>query len=272
MTELIASLLPEQLVPHAGLVADAVVALAIFIVGWIASKWLHAISLRMMRKAGVDEALARFLGSIAQYVVLAMTVVTALQKVGVPATSFVAILGAAGLAIGLALQGTLSNFAAGVMILLFRPFTIGHRVTVADHTGVVEEVGIFATTLMTPANETIIIPNGEITSSSIVNYTVAGLYRVTADIGVAYGVEYAAVEPVILQAISKVGGVVLDKKPDVVFASFGASSLDLVARAWCDPGDASAVGHGMRVAIYAALAEAKIEIPFNQLVVHKAQG
>lgn len=272
MIEALQSFLPDRLDSYAGLIAGAATALLIFILGWIASKWIHAIVLRALRKGKVDEALARFLSAMAQYLVLAVVVITSLTKVGVASTSFVALLGAAGLAVGLALQGTLSNFAAGVMILLFRPFTIGHRVTVAGHTGGVEEVGMFATTLRTPNNETIIIPNSEITASSIVNYTSAGLYRVTADIGVAYGLEYADVEPILIEAMRGVEGVSAEKNPDVVLGGFGASSIDLVARAWCDPDDAPAVTHGIKVAIYAALEEANVEIPFAQLVLHKAES
>lgn len=131
MTEL----LPPTLQPYGGLITGAATALVIFVVGWIAAKWVHALSLRLARRARVDEALARFLAALAQYAVLAVAVIAALGKVGVQMTSLVALFGAAGLAVGLALQGNLSNFAAGVMILLFRPFTLDDWVTAGGKTG-----------------------------------------------------------------------------------------------------------------------------------------
>lgn len=143
-------------------------------VGWVASKWAHRLLLKVCLRRKIDEALARFAASIVRYLVLAAAVIAALGKVGIESTSFIAILGAAGLAVGFALQGSLSNFASGVLMLLIRPVDIGQRVTVAGHTGVIEEIGLFATTLSTPDNETIITPNAKITDGSIINYAKIG--------------------------------------------------------------------------------------------------
>lgn len=157
------SLLPESLDAYAPM-----------LVGWVASKWAHRLLLKVCLRRKIDEALARFAASIVRYLVLAAAVIAALGKVGIESTSFIAILGAAGLAVGFALQGSLSNFASGVLMLLIRPVDIGQRVTVAGHTGVIEEIGLFATTLSTPDNETIIIPNAKITDDSIINYAKIG--------------------------------------------------------------------------------------------------
>ena len=152
-------------------------AFLIFVVGWTASKWANSLALRAFERRKLDPAMSRFLASLVQYGVLAAAVIAALDRTGVPSTSFVPILGSAGLAIGLALQGSLGNFASGVMILLFRPFTLNDAVSVAGHTGRVEEIGLFATTLITPDNETIIVPNAQVTGGSIVNLTALGRRR-----------------------------------------------------------------------------------------------
>lgn len=271
MIESLQALLPDSLDPYAHLFAGAIGALAIFILGWIASKWAAFLVLRATRRSHVDEALSRFLSGIARYSVLAATLITALTQVGIEATSFVALLGAAGLAIGLALQGNLSHFASGVMILFFRPFTIGDRVTAAGQTGNVEDIGLFATRLKTPLNETIIVPNSRITSDHIINYTSAGKFRAVVTVGVAYGTDLAEAESVIQAAVEEVEGVQAEDGIDIIFDNFGASSLDFIVRAWCDPTDALWVRHRMRHAIDRAFAAADIEIPFDQVVVHKAE-
>lgn len=270
MIEALQALLPDALDPYAELFAGAIGALVIFILGWLVSKWVSFLVVRALRRGHVDEALARFLSGIAKYAVLVAAVVTALTQVGIAATSFVALIGAAGLAIGLALQGNLSHFASGVMLLFFRPFTIGDRVTISGLTGNVEDIGLFATRLKTPLNETIIIPNSKITDDSIVNFTSAGLYRAVVSVGVAYGTKYQEAEPVVLDAVRGVEGVKVDEGIDVVFDNFGASSLDLLVRAWCQADEAAKVRHRMRIAIYDALEAAGIEIPFDQVVVHTA--
>jgi len=270
MLDAMRALLPDRLDPFAELFVGALTALLILILGWILSKWARGLVVRLCKRRQFDEALGRFLGSILQYVILAAAVIAALGKVGVASTSLVAILGAAGLAVGFALQGSLSNFASGVMMLLFRPIDIGHRVSVGGHTGGVEEIGLFATTLSTPDNETIIIPNSKITDDSIINYSIKGTIRANVEIGVAYGTDIARAMDVIQQACAGADRVLKDPAPDVAFAGFGGSSLDLKARPWCLPDDYPSMQHNVRIAIYRALNGAGIEIPFDQIVVHRA--
>ena len=266
------NLLPEQLASYSTLIVNTAVAILIFIAGWIASKWSAAILARVMRRNKVDEALTRFLASLCQYAVLAATAIVALGTVGVETTGLVALLATAGLAVGLALQGTLSNFAAGVMILLFRPFTIGDKITAGGHTGGVKDIGLFATILLTPENERIILPNSSVTAASITNFTVEGTLRGTIELGIAYGCDVAKATEVMIQACNRQPLVLSDPAPSVTFGGFGASSLDFVVRPWSKTGDFVPMLHEVRVALYEALNAAGIEIPFNQIVVHQTSG
>ena len=264
------NVLPEQLQPYAGLIVGAATALVIFIIGWIAAKWIYMICLRMARRSQVDEALARFLSSLAQYAVLAFAVIAALSKVGVQTTSLIALLGAAGLAIGLALQGSLQNFASGVMLIVFRPFKNGDFVEAAGTSGVVEKISIFTTVMRTPDNREIIIPNGAITSEAITNYTVEGTLRGSIGVGVAYGTDLDQAMAVMIEACQSVGTVLADPAPSVNFDGFEYSSLDFDVRPWATSDDFLAMLHDVRLALCNALNEAGIEIPFDQIVVHQA--
>jgi small conductance mechanosensitive channel len=265
-------LLPVFLQPWADPIFGGAGALLIFVAGWVASKWANLLLARAFRRAEIDEALARFLASIGKYVVLAATVIVALGTVGIQTTGLVALLASAGLAVGLALQGSLSNFAAGVMILLFRPFTLGERITAAGETGSVTDIGLFATTLVTPENERIIIPNASVTSDSIKNYTVEGTRRGAIELGLAYGTDLDQALKIMLKVCEEEPLALADPAPAVVFTGFGASSLDFSVRAWARTADLFPMLHSARVALYKALDEAGIEIPFNQIVVHRAPG
>lgn len=263
-------LLPAALKPYAPLIVGAAKALLIFAVGWVVSKWAAALVARSLKRSKVDQAVARFLGSLAQYVVLAAAIVAALGTVGVQTTSLVAILGAMGLAIGFALQGTLGHFASGVMLLLFRPFTIDDVVTIGGHTGKVTEIGLFATTLVAFDNLRITIPNGTITSGTITNMTVMGTRRIEIEIGIGYDEDPEAATEVILAAAREVEGALDDPEPAVIVAGFGASSVNLKAWVWAKTADFGPVANRSKIAIFKALGRAGIEIPFDQLVVHKA--
>lgn len=265
-------LLPEPLAPYAPLLVAVAKALLIFIIGWVVSKWAHSLSLRAFRARKLDEAVARFLAVLLQYVVLIAAVIAALGTVGIETTSLVAVLGAAALAIGLALQGSLSNFASGVMLLVFRPFTIGDVVTVAGHTATVEEIGLFATTLLNPDNHRIVVPNAQVTGGSIVNLTVMGTRRATIDVGVAYGTEPAQVMEVLEKAVASLDGALAEPAPAVSLMGFGASAIDYRVFVWAKTSDFGSVLGRSRIAVYEALNAAGIDIPFDQVVVHRAEG
>ncbi len=264
------SLLPEPLAPYSGLIVGAAKAILIFVIGWIAAKWTNRFGLALFRKRKLDEAVSRFLASLLQYAVLAAAVVAALGAVGVETTSLIAILGSAALAVGLALQGSLANFASGVMVLIFRPFTIGDVVTAAGHTGKVDEIGLFATILITPDNQKVIIPNAQATGGSIVNVTVLGTRRVVVEIGVAYGSDPDEVMKLLIGAAKSIENVLDDPEPAAALTGFGASSVNYTVFSWAKSADWLGVTGATRVAVYNALNEAGIEIPFDQVVMHQA--
>ncbi|MEO1269100.1 MAG: mechanosensitive ion channel family protein [Myxococcota bacterium] len=220
------SAIPEYIRPYipqlVAFVQAGLTCILIIAIGWLLSRWTHRLTLQALKRTKFEQSLARFLASIAQYIVLAATVIAAIERVGVPTTSVVALLGSAGIAVGLALQGNLSHFASGVMILFFRPFVVDDRVTVAGHTGVVQEVGLFATQLGTPNNDRIIIPNGSITGNTIINHSAVGTTRVVIDIGVAYGADLAQVQEVLRKAALSAELVLSEPGPDIAFVEFGA--------------------------------------------------
>lgn len=264
--------IPEALAPYMGLAVAVATALLILVVGWIASKWANRLLARILRKREIDEALTRFLASLAQYLVLAVAIIIALAHVGLETTSLVALLGAGALAIGLALQGSLSHFASGVLLLLFRPFTIGDFVDAGGKTGTVDEIGLFATSITTPDNHRVTIPNSSITGGPITNYTILGKRRAVISVGVAYGSDVDQVSALLLEAVGAVDTVLEDPAPAAVFIELGASSLDFAARVWADNANFVAMQHDARKAIYDRLNAAGIDIPFNQIVVHRAEA
>lgn len=254
------------------LVSGALLGILILGAGWMVAKWAHKLVHGAATRARIKEALARFFATLARYVVLAATLIAALGAVGIPTTSLLTIFASAGLAIGLAMQGSLSNLAAGVMLLLYRPFDLDDAVKVAGEAGKVTDIGLFATTLLTPGNETIIVPNGAITSTVITNFTRMGDRRATVGIGVAYGTDADEVTRVLLAATRSVALVHAEPAPGVMLTGFGASSVDYTVVVWSKASDFLAVQDVVRRAIYKALNESGIEIPFPQVVVHPAQA
>ena len=266
-----AALLPEAIQPFYPYIEGGMLAIVIFIIGWIASKWANGLVQKLLGKSGkVDKALGRFLGNIVQYAVLAAAIITALGRVGVETTSLVAIFASAGLAVGLALQGSLSNFASGVMILFFRPFNLEDIVTAGGATGVVKDIGIFATTFNNPDNDRIIIPNSKILGDTIINHTVEGKRRASIDAGVGYGVDLQVVEKALIKAAGSVNSVLPDPGPAVAFVEMAASSLNFKVHVWCKSEDYLDMIGAVRTAIYNELNAQEIDIPFDQIVVHNA--
>lgn len=246
-------------------------ALAILVVGWIIAGRVEAALRSFGQKRSLDAALTGFLGSMARYTVIAATIIAALGKVGVETASLMAIFASAGLAVGLALQGSLANFASGVMILFFRPFTIGDVVSAGGEVGGVTDIGLFATTLVNPSNHKIIVANSSITGGNIINYTTLGVRRTTVEFGVAYGANIDQVCAIAKQAALGCEVVITDPaEPAVAFTDMAASSLNFACHSWSKSGDWLDCQHQVRKAIYDALNEAGIEIPFDQIVVHQA--
>ncbi|TDK45443.1 mechanosensitive ion channel family protein [Algoriphagus formosus] len=226
---------------------------------------------RVLEKRDKNPSLNDFLSGVvkaALYVSLFIGIATVL---GVPLTSFVAILGAAGLAIGLSLQGSLSNFAGGVLILVFKPFKSGDVIVAQGHTGVVKQIGIIYTRMTTFDNKEIIIPNGGLANSDVVNMSTQETRRADLTVGVAYGTNIKVARETILDIFKNDKRVHQDPEPVVFLNNFGDSSLDLVVRAWTDAGDLWPVYFDTMEAINTAFEEKGIEIPFPQRVVHQGK-
>lgn len=247
--------IPVALQPYMPLIVGIVTALVIFIVGWIVAGWVHGLVARLLRRRNVDEAVIRFLAALAQWAVIAAAIITALARVGLETTSLVALLGTAGLAIGLALQGNLAHFASGVMLLLFRPIRIGDSVEVAGKAGIVEEIGLFATTLITPDLTTIIIANGAVTGNPISNFTTIGKRRAAIRVVVAATNDVGKVAEVLEAAARSVDTVASDPPPSAVLMVADPSQLTFDVLAHSTTADFGTMQALLRRAIHEALAK-----------------
>ena len=247
-----------------GLAVSLVSAFAIIIIGfWVAKKLSNAAKKMAMKSPNVDETLANFLASIVGYAIKAMVLIAAVGKLGVEATSLVAILGAATLAIGLALQGTLGNVAAGVMLMLFRPYKLGDLVEVAGQEGVVDDVNIFTTNLATVDNVKIIIANGEAWGSTIKNYTSLGLRRVDVDYGIHYDDDIDKAIKIINDVAAKHPNVLSEPHgPWAKVVTLNDSSVDIQSRVWCHPDHYWDVMFDLKKSIKEAFDKNNITIPY----------
>lgn len=249
-------------------------AIVILVAAWILSKIIGNGTRRSLAKAKIDETLSRFFGKMAGYIVLILGVIFALSKFGIDVTSFAAILAAAGFAVGMALSGTLGNFAAGVMLLIFRPFKVGDYIVAGGTEGTVEEIELFTTTLNTLDNRHIILPNGLIHGAVIENVTFNTTRRVDVNVGVDYGASMKDTRKVLLEGIANISGALSDPGPDAYLVELGDSSVNWQVRVWCNPADYWDVRQDLTEAAKDALDAAGISIPFPQLDVHmdKAEG
>lgn len=247
---------------------DILIALAILLIGLFIIGRIVKVIGNVMTKKGSDPSLISFLTSLTSIGLKAMLIITVASRVGIPTTSFVAVLGAAGLAVGLALQGTLSNFAGGVLVLLFKPYKVSHLIEAQGHTGWVKEIQIFVTILTTPDNKTVIIPNGAISNGNITNYSTLGKIRVDLIMGISYSSNIKKAKEVLLQTMRQHDKVMKDPAPFVGVESLGDSSVNLAVRPHCTPEDYWDVYFDIYEAGKIALDEAGIEIPFPQVDVH----
>ena len=243
-------------------------AIAVLVIGWLVAKIVRRWTAAALGRTKLDQTLVPFLSSFVYYIVLAFVLIAVLQLFGVPTTSFIAVLGAAGLAVGLALQGTLSNFASGVMLLIFRPFKVGDYVEAGGDAGVVREVGVFASTLDTLDNVTIVLPNAAIWGSKIRNYTDNELRRVDMTIGISYGDDIPKAKDIVRRTLEADPRIVASPAPLVAVQDLGTSSVDLLVGPWCTPADYWDVRFDMFEAIKVALEAGGCTIPFPQRDVH----
>lgn len=243
-------------------------AIVVFIIGSIIIRGVTGGMKKLFDKKDYDETLERFLLSLTGILLKIVLIITVVSMLGVQMTSFVAILGGAGLAIGMALSGTLQNFAGGVMLLIFRPYKVGDVIETQGHTGKVEEIQIFNTVMKTPDNKTIIVPNSPIATNSLINYSSQGTRRVDFTIGIGYDDDIDQARDVIMGVIGKDSRVHQDPAPFIAVSELADSSVNFTLRVWADGGDYWGIYFENLEAIKKALDAANISIPYPQTDVH----
>jgi len=243
-------------------------ALAIFWIGkWVVKRLVNAVK-RGLGRTAMDITLIGFLGNILTGVGLVFVIIAALSQLGVNTTSFAAAIAAAGLAIGLALQGSLSNFAAGFLIILFGFFKKGDYVEAGGTAGTVEDISIFTTTLKTPDNRSVIVPNGQITTDVIINYSANPIRRIDMVVGVSYDADLPETQELLRKIVTDHPGTLDDPAPTVEVHVLNASSIDFVVRPWVNTADYWAIQWELNKQIKMELDKAGIGIPFPQRDVH----
>jgi len=243
-------------------------AIAVLVVGRIVAGWVRRSVRKALDRANTDATLSPFLSGLAYYVVIAAVLIAVLNLFGIQTTSLIAVLGAAGLAIGLAMQGTLSNFAAGVMLLLFRPFGVGDFVDVAGSAGSVEAIGLFTTTLNTPDNVQIIVPNSTIFGETIKNYSANDTRRNDMVFGVSYDDDIPTALDTIRRVVTSDKRVLADPALMVAVAELADSSVNIVVRPWCKKEDYWALRFDLHQELKKELEAAGCSIPYPQQDVH----
>ena len=268
---------PEEIVSQITTLISAwglrvVGAIAVLLVGRWISGILRRGARRGLERANTDPTLVPFLSGIVYYLALAVVLIAVLGLFGIETTSLVAVLGAAGLAIGLALQGSLSNFSSGVMLLAFRPFKKGDFVEVAGTKGSVQEVGIFTTVLNTPDNVRIIVPNSSIYGATITNYSAYETRRIDLVIGVGYGDDLSTAEAVLRRVVEGDERVLSDPPAQIAVSELGDSSVNFVVRPWSRSEDYWALRFDLTRRIKEELEREGCSIPFPQRDVHLFQA
>lgn len=223
---------------------------------------------RSFEKRNVDVSLRGFLNSMIGILLKIMLIISVVGMLGVEMTSFIAILGAAGLAVGMALSGTLQNFAGGVMILVFKPFKVGDFIEAQGHAGTVNEIQVFNTLLKTPDNKTIIIPNGGLSNSSMTNYSTEPLRRVDFVFGIAYGDNVDKARQVLTNLIQADNRILNSPEPFIAVSELAGSSVNLVVRVWAEAANYWGIYFDLHEKVYQTFEKEGLHIPFPQMDVH----
>jgi small conductance mechanosensitive channel len=259
----------RQIIAQFGI--NIIAAILIFVIGrWIA-KFIRKILEKLMTRKEVDVTVVNFICSIVYVILLIFVILGAIHQIGVQTVSLVAVLGAAGLAVGLALQGSLANFAAGILLIVFRPIKVDDFVEAAGVTGVVERVDIFTTQLKTPDNKTVIIPNAQLTSNNITNYTAKGTRRVDLVIGVSYSDNIDKVRSLIEDELKKDDRILTEPAPTIVVLELADSSVNFGVRPWTKADDYWGVHFGLTENLKKRFDAEGVSIPFPQRDVHVFQ-
>jgi len=259
---------PGNFLPWLGRVFFALVILAI---GWYVTKFIMRLTRGYLERAKIDATLSKFLLSLLNATLLVIVVIMALSQLGVNTTSLIALLGAAGLAIGLALQDSLQNFAAGILIIIQRPFSADDLVEIGGILGVVSNVGVFSTDLTTPDNRIVIVPNGQIFTAPIINYSTNPIRRIDMVIGVSYDDDIRQVKALLEQIVTAHPGVLDDPPPVIAVGELADSSVNFYVRPWVNIAQFFAVQFDLTEQIKLALDENGFTIPFPQMDVHVDQ-
>lgn len=245
---------------------SVVTALVILIVGLFAIKFIVNSSRKIMDKRGVDITLQKFLLNLGSWILKILLFITVISQLGVATTSFAAIVAAAGLAVGLALQGSLANFAGGVLIMIFRPIKIGDLIEAQGEIGIVKEIEIFTTKLTGLSNKEIIIPNGSLSNGNIVNYSTEGTRRVDLVVGVSYDSDIKQTKDVLMNILTSNDKVLKDPKPSVTVLALADSSVNFAVRPWCKTEHYWDVFFETTENVKLELDKAGIEIPYPHRV------
>lgn len=254
-----------------GLFINLISAAVVLVVGIWATKLIKKLVISLMEKKGIEPMLISFASSITYVALIAFVIVAALGQLGVQTTSFIAIIGAAGLAIGLSLQASLSNFAAGVMIIFFRPFKVGDFVEAGGVSGVVEGIQIFSTRMRTGDNKAIIVPNSSITGGNITNYSAKDTRRVDLVFGIGYDDDIKQAKKVLTDIVEKEKRILKDPEPLIAVSELADSSVNFIVRPWVKKEDYSGVRYALIEAVKLRFDKEGISIPYPQQDVHMHQ-
>lgn len=247
---------------------SAIAFVLILAVGHYVAKWTRSQIQGTLDRPTVDRTLTRFAGNFAYYAIFLLALFAALETLGIETASFVAVLAATGFAIGLALQGALSNFAAGILLLVFRPFDVGDYVEVADETGFVHDIQLFFTRITTRDNRLVVVPNDDIFDSTIHNLFANEIVRVDCDVGTDYPADIDATRDVLLEAARSVNGRIEEEGEQAALLGLGDSAIDWQVRIWVHREDYFRLRQELIRAVKYALDEADIGIPYPQMDVH----
>jgi len=245
-----------------------ILAILTLIIGLILIRWIGNVADNGMKKKKVEVSLRKFLRSLIGIILKVLLLLSIASMLGIETTSFVAILAAAGLAIGLALQGSLANFAGGVLILLFKPFKVGDLLEAQGFLGTVEEIQIFNTLMKTPDNKVVVIPNGVLSNGPITNYSKEPIRRVDMKFGISYEDDYKKAQKILTEIVTKHKMVLKDPAPTVRVSELGDSSVNFVVRPWCKTEDYWTVFFDVTEAVKDNFDKSKVSIPYPQMDVH----
>jgi small conductance mechanosensitive channel len=243
-------------------------ALVTLILGMWVAKIITNIIVKQLTKREIDQTVVKFLASLIKTALYAVVILATLGQLGIETTSFIALIGAAGLAVGFALQGSLSNFAAGVMLIIFRPFKVGDFISAAGEMGSVHSIAMFVTTLKTPDNKTIFIPNAKLTSDNITNFSTEATRRVDFVFGIGYSDDIDKAKSTINEILDADSRILKDPAKQVVISELADSSVNITTRAWVNAADYWGVYFDVTEKVKKTFDERGISIPFPQTDVH----